>query len=264
MSLYPPEPMRTAYAEWSWDVAWEWPEVATTWRLQRPSPDGTRVRFLKVVQTGHYPTALEESARMQWASLFLPVPIVLEAGSGDGVDWLLTDGLAGTDATRHALLGDPARIVPILARGLADFHARAPVAQCPFDFRLTAAIPHARERVRAGIVQPSDLHDQFQPLLLDDAVALLERLRPASEDLVVCHGDYCFPNVLLDDAGAITGYLDLGELGIADRWWDVAIGAWSTTGNVGPGWEDLFYEAYGVERDDERITFYRLLYDLAS
>ena len=61
-----------------------------------------------------------------------------------------------------------------------------------------------------------------------------------------------------------SGYVDLGELGIADRWWDVTLGAWSTTWNVGPGYEDRFYEAYGVERDDDRIAFYRLLYDLAS
>jgi len=263
MSLYPPEPIRSAYGEWTWDVAGEWP-VSTVWRLERPARDETRVRYLKAVHADHYPTALDESARTQWASLFLPVPIVLDAGSGDGVDWLLTDGLTGTDAARHPLLGDPARIVPILARGLADFHARAPVAQCPFDFRLGTAMAHARERVRAGRVKHTDLHTEFQHLSLDAAVAELERLRPASEDLVVCHGDYCFPNVLLDDAGAITGYLDLGELGIADRWWDVAIGAWSTTWNVGPGWEDLFYEAYGIERDDKRITFYRLLYALAS
>ena len=51
---------------------------------------------------------------------------------------------------------------------------------------------------------------------------------------------------------------------IRDRWWDVAIGAWSTTWNVGPGWEQLFYESYGIEPDPERIAFYRLLYDLAS
>jgi kanamycin kinase len=263
MPLYPPEPMRTAYAEWTWNIAGEWP-ISTVWRLERRSPDGTRVRFLKVVQAGHYPTARDESARTQWASLFLPVPIVLDSGSGDGVDWLLTDAGPGTDATRHRLIADPAQLVPVIARGLADFHARAPVAQCPFDFRLATAIPHARERVRAGIVQPRDLHDEFRHLSLDDAIAELDRLRPASEDLVVCHGDYCFPNVLLDDAGTVTGYLDLGELGVADRWWDVAIGAWSTTWNAGPEWEDLFYEAYGIERDDDRITFYRLLYSLAS
>ena len=44
----------------------------------------------------------------------------------------------------------------------------------------------------------------------------------------------------------------------------VAVGAWSVTWNLGPGWEELFYEAYGVEPDEPRIEFYRLLYDLAS
>jgi len=46
--------------------------------------------------------------------------------------------------------------------------------------------------------------------------------------------------VLITD-GRVTGYLDLGELGLADRWWDIAIGGWSTTWNVDPKWEPLFY-----------------------
>ena len=148
------------------------------------------------------------------------------------------------------MLADPARLVPILARGLAAFHAAAPVDACPFDFR----VDNARSRTRAdgsaiGIAKPTDLHPEHAHLTLDAALAELERLAPESEDLVVCHGDYCFPNVLLDERGAITGYVDLGELGVADRWWDIAIGAWSTTWNIGPGWEELFYESYGIEPD---------------
>jgi kanamycin kinase len=264
VSLQPPDPIRASYASWQWTVASEWPGIATTWRIENPTGPAARVRYLKVVQAGHYPTALDESSRTQWASLFLPVPIALDAGSGDGVDWLLTGAVAGLDATRHPLFADPARLVPILARGLAAFHEQAPVDQCPFDFRVDAALTHARERVRAGVAKPTDLHPEHRHLTLDDALAELERLRPTAEDLVVCHGDYCYPNVLLDDTGAITGYVDLGELGVADRWWDVAVGAWSTTWNVGAGWEDLFYESYGIERDDGRIAFYRLLYDLSS
>ncbi len=72
-----------------------------------------------------------------------------------------------------------------------------------------------------------------------------------------------FPNVLIDE-GRIAGYLDLGELGVADRWCDVAVGAWSTTWNVGPGWEDIFYESYGIAPDPDGIEFYRMLYSLAS
>lgn len=267
MSLGPPEPIRSAYAAWSWTVAWEWPDLATTWRLEEPTSGatlGTRVLFVKVVKSGHYPTALDEAERMNWAREYLPVPEVTTSGSDGTVDWIVTTALDGVDATRHPLMAEPERLVPILARGLAAFHAAAPVSACPFDFLATDAIAHARRRVRDGIAKPSDLHPEHAHLTLDGALRELERLAPTTEDLVVCHGDYCFPNVLLDETGTITGYLDLGELAVADRWWDVTVGAWSTTWNIGPGREELFYESYGIEPDEDRIRFYRLLYDLVS
>jgi kanamycin kinase len=80
---------------------------------------------------------------------------------------------------------------------------------------------------------------------------------------VVCHGDYCLPNILIE-SGIPTGFLDLGELGVADRWWDLAVATWSVTWNLGPGYEGLFLEEYGVQRDPAREEFYRLLYDVAS
>jgi kanamycin kinase len=189
---------------------------------------------------------------------------VLDSGTDGTVDWLMTVALAGVDASRHPLKGDPARLVPILARELAAFHRAASVSACPFDFRVATSIAHARRRVRLGIATLHDLHPEHAHRSLDAALAELERLAPRSEDLVVCHGDYCFPNVLLDETGRLTGYVDLGELAVADRWWDVAVGAWSTTWNVGPGWEHLFYESYGIEPDEPRIAFNRLLYDLSS
>jgi kanamycin kinase len=257
----PPARIRSTYDAWRWSVAWEWPGLTTTWHVVAPAEPG---RFVKVVRSGHHPTALDEAQRTRWAHTHLPVPDVIESGSDAVVDWLITTELAGVDATRHPLLAEPARLVPILARGLAAFHTGAPVEECPYDFRVTTSIAHARERVRLGITKPADLHPEHARLTVDAALAELDRLAPGSEDLVVCHGDYCFPNVLLDPRGEITGYVDLGELGVADRWWDVAIGAWSTMWNVGPGWENLFYESYGIEPDDRRIAFNRLLYDLSS
>jgi kanamycin kinase len=267
VSLRPPETIASNYAAWSWTVAWEWPDLATTWRLEETLLGPTvpaRVIFVKVVRSGHFPTALEEAARLKWARGHLPVPEVLAAGSDGSIDWIVTTALDGLDATRHPLRAEPERLVPILARGLAEFHAIAPVETCPFDFRARTAIAHANSRVRNGIAKPGDLHPEHAHFTLETALRELERLAPPSEDLVVCHGDYCFPNVLLGEGGTITGYVDLGELAVADRWWDVAIGAWSTTWNIGPGWEELFYESYGIAPDDHRIRFYRLLYDLSS
>jgi len=261
MSLRPPEPLRSAYEDWQWSVASEWAEQAT-WRLD--ASNAPRVHFLKVTEKGHFPTAIDEAARLRWARPHLPVPEVIDSGSDADVDWVLTDALDGTDATKHAWLAEPERIVRAFARGLAAFHATAPAGSCPFDFTARTALEHVRRRVREGVATAADLHPEHQHLTVEQALDELDRLAPDHEDLVVCHGDYCFPNVLLDDGGRVTGYVDVAELGVADRWCDVAVGAWSVTWNVGPGWEDLFYEAYGIQPDPDRIAFYRLLYDLAS
>jgi kanamycin kinase len=64
--------------------------------------------------------------------------------------------------------------------------------------------------------------------------------------------------------GRVSGFVDLGELGVADRWWDLAAGSWSVSWNLGPDWEEAFLDAYGAGRDESRIAFFRLLYDLVS
>jgi kanamycin kinase len=80
---------------------------------------------------------------------------------------------------------------------------------------------------------------------------------------VVCHGDACAPNTLIDDAGSCSGHVDLGHLGLADRWADLAIATWSLDWNYGPGWQRVLLAAYGIEPDWERMDYYRLLWDLS-
>lgn len=252
-----PVPALAGMAGWEAVVAWEQEPGLVTWRLTAP---GGEVRYLKLRGSSVEPGLEDERARMEWAAGSLPVPRVLDHGSQDGTDWLLTAALPGLDATRDPLQADPARLVPLLAAGLRRVHA-LPQERCPFDWTLARALPVARHRAAAGLVRPADLHEDHGPLTAGEALARLEALLPAGEDLVVCHGDYCFPNVVLAD-GAVCGYVDLGGLGVADRWWDLAVATWSVTWNVGPGWEDLFLQSYGVERDARRMALYRLLHDL--
>ena len=192
----------------------------------------------------------------------LPVARVHAWGSEGAEEWLVTQGMPGVDATRHPLRAEPARLVSLLAAGLRRFHA-VPARDCPYRSPIAAAVDTARLRVRDGLIDPSrDLHPDHGARTPTEALDLLEALRPEEEeDLAVCHGDYCLPNVLLDTTG-VRGYVDLGRLAVADRWWDLAIATWSCTWNLGPGCEDAFWEAYGVRRDARKIAFYRLLYDL--
>ena len=72
----------------------------------------------------------------------------------------------------------------------------------------------------------------------------------------------CFTRQL-DESGGFAAHLDVGSLGLADRWADLAVAAWSTEWNYGPGHDHLVYQAYGIAPDPERISYYRLRWNLA-
>ena len=176
---------------------------------------------------------------------------------------LLTESLPGRDGAHPAWRADLPRLVRALGRGLRRFHEAVGEEWCPFRFDLARALAHVEDRVRRDDVRASGFHAEHAHLTPSAALAELEATAPDDEDLVVCHGDFCPPNVLLQE-GRVTSYVDLGELGAADRWWDVAVGAWSVGWNFGTELELVFYESYGVTPDPGRIRFFRLLYDLVS
>jgi len=257
----PPIPPQVAaqFQDWTATLEYSYGPAVATWRLQRDQ----QTHYLKVARKGWHPSLALECDRMRWAASVLPVPKIVDYGMEEGVEWLLTEALSGLVATDEDLMSDPPTLVPILAKGLHTFH-EAPIRSCPFDFRLSTALEHIRARVSAGLVDPvSDFHPEYQHLTPEEAFKELQTTAPSTEDIVLCHGDYCLPNVLIDN-GQVSGYLDLGELGLADRWWDLAVATWSVTWNLGPGWEDLFLETYGMEVDQERMRYFRLLYDLTS
>ncbi len=245
-------------AGWRSELAWESGPLARTWRLTGP---GGAQRYLKSAPAGAEVPLRGEAVRMRWARRNgLPVPPVVVACSDRQAEWLLTEALPGRSAVAQENLANPEALVPALAEGLRRFH-QVPPDECPFPCWAETGLAEAGRRVGAGLVTTADLHPEHAHLSAAAALRELERLRPDGEDLVVCHGDYCLPNVLIS-GGAASGFVDLGRLGVADRWLDLAIGSWSATWNLGPGWEDLFFASYGVARDDGRIAFYRLLYDL--
>lgn len=263
MSARPPEVpdvLRTKFGAEVWTHVWSNEVGVETFRIDRRGHD---ILFAKVAKAPVFPTFAAEAARMRWAHAHLPVPNVVDEGEADGLQWLVTRGLPGIDASREVHTARPELTVRLLATGLRRFHD-APVADCPFSFRLDEALVHIADRVAGGDIDPGQhFHPVNAGLSVTDALEKLNRERPDTEDLVVCHGDYCFPNILID-GDQVSGFVDLGELGVADRWWDLAVGSWSTIWNVGEGYERLFVEAYGEQWDQPRVDYYRLLYDLAS
>jgi aminoglycoside phosphotransferase len=73
---------------------------------------------------------------------------------------------------------------------------------------------------------------------------------------ILIHGDYCLPNVLVDQ-GRLTGLVDLGRAGLGDPRDDLAAGAWTLHYNFGDGFARDFLDAYGApimtDKEIERL-----------
>ncbi|NVB84874.1 MAG: aminoglycoside 3'-phosphotransferase [Kofleriaceae bacterium] len=221
----------------------------------------TNRSFVKWSARGSSINLERERERLTWASAFVVVPRVLEHGDDETGSWLVTEALSGTNAVDPRWLAAPAVAVGAIGAGLRAFHDALPVAACPFSWSMDDRIADIRERAARCAIDPSRWHPDHRRLTLDRALELLAE-PPPIDRLVVCHGDTCAPNTLLDDAGRFAGHVDLGALGVADRWADLAIATWSTQWNYGPGWETALLAAYGVTPDEARMRYYRLLWDL--
>jgi kanamycin kinase len=200
-----------------------------------------------------------EAARLDWAGAFTPVPRVLDQGVDETGSWLVTAGLPGHSAVFDPWKQDPATAVRAIGEGLRALHDTLSVNNCPFSWSASKRLTRARA---AGHTDPRQWHEDHRDLTLAQALDELAD-PPPTDDPVVCHGDACAPNTLIGDDGHWCGHVDLGALGIADRWADLAIATWSTEWNYGPGWQAPLLDAYGIDADPHRIRYYRLLWDLS-
>jgi streptomycin 3"-kinase len=184
----------------------------------------------------------------------LPVPIAFSGGA-----CLLTSAVPGVPGD----MLPPAsrdRAMRSLGATLRELHS---LADCPFERPLAEVIASASDVVRRGAVNPAFLTDEWRRLrpseLLDQVVAERPYIESVLEP-VVCHGDACLPNIFFDpETLEVTGFIDLGRLGIADRYSDLAL----TTIQFHDEWAAdpaPFLEAYGVpDPDPRRLHFFRLL-----
>ena len=197
---------------------------------------GVGERFLKVQRPTLDWDPDAERVRLAWVGAFVPAPRVLDHGVRRELHWVLTEGLPGRSAVDAVWRARPEVAVPSLGRGLRRFHDAVPVDGCPFSWSV-------QDRVE---------HYGLDAIFLNQVPSL---------DVVVCHGDACNPNFLLGGDGEVCGYVDLGGLGVADRWADLAPALMSLGWNYGPGWEATFLAAYGVSDDPVKRGFYSALWD---
>jgi aminoglycoside phosphotransferase len=218
--------------------------------------------YLKAAPAGSGVSFRAEVERLNWLKNRLPVPQVVDYRQSEAGEYLLLSEITGLMACDESLKTRPVEVVKLLAAGLRMLHS-LDINGCPLDSRVDIKMEAARQRMQGGLVDETAFDDNRLGRPAPALFEVLLRTRPTTEDLVFTHGDYCLPNVILEPGcRRISGFIDLGLSGVADRYQDLALAARSLEYNLGREWISLLFEEYGLdlkEVDWAKIEFYQLL-----
>nr|WP_090156518.1 APH(3'') family aminoglycoside O-phosphotransferase [Dyadobacter soli] len=223
--------------------------------------------FAKLARASRIPALEGEYLRTDWLS-------GQQIGSAQVQDWsktdqyacLVTSCVSGVSASALSP-ADLLKAWPSIAEKFWQLH-QLPSESCPFERRLLQVVATAEDVISRNAVNRDFLDDADKDT---PAEKLLDPIRPQiplrieqeTADLVVCHGDACMPNIMVDPKTLVcTGIIDLGRLGLADRYQDLAL----MTGNTRETWQDerqaekalqILFKTQNIPIPDlERLAFY--------
>ncbi|TJY41794.1 aminoglycoside 3'-phosphotransferase [Cohnella pontilimi] len=215
-------------------------------------------RYLKVLPVGSVETLRQEKERMEWLQGKLPVPEILYYEDDGSNEYLLMSEIPGLDASHRLYESMLPQLMRELAAGLRAIH-EVDIRNCPFDQRLERKIGEAGKRVENRLVDEDDFDEIREGCTAEQLFQELIREKPADEDLVFTHGDYCLPNVILQD-GRLSGFIDWGRAGVADRYQDIALAVRSIRYNFGEEYVATFLDVYGITQlDESKVSYYQLM-----
>jgi aminoglycoside 3'-phosphotransferase-1 len=203
---------------------------------------------------------IDEMVRLRWLGGRIPVPEVRHFVAAPGESWLLMTALPGK--TAYQLLEAEPQDAPALIDAIAGFLRRLhaiPVEHCPFNADHRLRLAHARARIDAGLVDADDFDDARAGWTAEQVWDEMTGLLPFSPDPVVTHGDFSLDNILIDQ-GRVAGLIDVGRVGVADRYQDLAI-LWNCLDEFDDGLGPRFFAAYGIAAPDERKLRFHLALD---
>lgn len=211
-------------------------------------------------------------AAMQWLGKRVSVPNVIAHETLDGYSYLLMSRIPGTMSCDSRYLAQPELLVRELAKGMKLLWSVDPTG-CPRKYTLEDLLKEAAYRVENDLVDLDNVEPEtFGEGGFRDPKDLLHWLlehQPPSVP-VLAHGDYCLPNVFLEN-GSFSGFIDIGDMGLGEKWRDIAL-CWRSLkhnfggaygGKVYPDFDpDILFEKLGIQPDCQQLRFHLLLDEL--
>ena len=167
-------------------------------------------------------------------------------------DYLLTRKIPGEDCIWPQYLEDPKRLSQLTGELLRALH-ETDISGCPVPNRTEEYIQSAERGYRERTYEMDLFPDNWGYRTPEDAWQDVETYGPYLKADTLLHGDYCLPNILLDN-WKFSGFIDLDTGGVGDRHVDIFWGAWTLRFNLHTdAWCSRFLDAYGRDQIEPEI-----------
>ena len=200
---------------------------------------------------------------MLWLEGKLPVPKVLHFERHDGWSNLLmseADGVLCSEEYEDEQ--SPEKIIELYAECIRLFHS-IDISDCPYTNSLDSRLAELDYLLNNDLADV-DCENWEEDTPFKDPRELYDFLKTEKpeEELVFSHGDLGDSNIFVKD-GKVSGFIDLGRSGRADKWYDIAFCVRSIREDIGEEqYVELFFDLLGIKPDWEKIKYYILLDEL--
>lgn len=215
-----------------------------------------------------------EAEIARWVGNKIPIPTIIEYCVVNGISYTLMTKIDGEMLCSAEYLEQPKRLIKLVAQGIKRLW-EIDVKACPYQTsRLSERLKIAEYNVHNNLVDLNSAEPEtFGKNGFSNPKELLNWLknnRP-EEDIVLTHGDYCLPNIFVK-GNEISGFIDIGKMGPADRWQDIAIAIRSLKHNFDgkyTGGDKIFdfnpqmlLDELNINFDEQKYKYYILLDEL--
>lgn len=213
-----------------------------------------------------------EHKMVSWLEGKLPVPKILYTHKENGMNYLLMSKVTGEMSCSPKMLENPEMLVKLLAKGLKMLWS-VDISDCPYISSVENKLRLAEFRVKNNLCCMEDAQaETYGKNGFENPMKLFEYLKEnkPDEDFVFSHGDYCLPNIFIKD-NSISGFIDLGRSGVADKYQDIALCYRSLQHNYNGKYggkvyknfnAELLFDELGILPDWDKIKYYTLLDEL--
>lgn len=172
--------------------------------------------------------------------------------SSNEQDYLLTAKVVGDDCTSEKYLAEPKKLTDILGSELRRLH-ELDFSDCPIKDKMQKYFDTAEGNFHSGNYDKSHFPDSYGYRSAREAYAVFQEGKKFLKNDVLLHGDYCLPNVMLND-WKLSGFIDVGSGGVGDRHVDVFWALWSLGFNLKTDrYRQRFIDVYGRDLIDEQL-----------